>query len=91
MIFSPGDYVSVRVPRIDRSSTDLHRLLCVVEKSGTDHHLYRLRYVSVCVNGNYKFLVRYVERSFNFADLNMVFSRRVLEKVTWSSMKEHCS
>ena len=44
MMFSEGDFVSVRVPRIDRSSTDSHRLLCiVVEKLGNKHHLYRLR------------------------------------------------
>ena len=44
LTFSPGDYVSVRVPRIDRSSTDSHRLPCViVERRGTKFNLYRLR------------------------------------------------
>ena len=28
-IFNVGDFVSVQIPRIDRSSTDSHRLLCV--------------------------------------------------------------
>ena len=42
---SPGDLVSVRIPRIDRTSTDFHRLACVViERLGTKFHLYRLRY-----------------------------------------------
>ena len=45
MTFSVGDFVSVRIPRIDRSSTDFHRVLCiVVEKVGQKFHLYRLRY-----------------------------------------------
>ena len=43
-IFSPGDYVSVKIPRIDRSSTDCHRLPCVVVKrTGEKEHLYQLR------------------------------------------------
>ena len=43
--FSVGDFVSVRIPRIDRSSTDFHRMVCiVVEKLGQKCHLYRLRY-----------------------------------------------
>ena len=43
--FAPGDFVSVRIPRIDRSSTDFQRLPCiVVERLGTEFHLYRLRY-----------------------------------------------
>ena len=43
--FSVGDFVSVRIPRIDRSSTDFHRVVCiVVEKLGQKFHLYRLRY-----------------------------------------------
>ncbi len=44
MTFTVGDFVSIKIPRIDRSSTDLHRLPCVVvEKLGQTHHLYRLR------------------------------------------------
>ncbi len=44
--FSPGDFVSVRIPRIDRTSTDFHRLPCVVaERKGSEFYLYRLRYV----------------------------------------------
>ena len=44
MTFSVGDFVSVRIPRIDRTSTDSHRLLCtVIEKLGSKHHLYRLK------------------------------------------------
>ena len=36
--FSVGEVVSVRVPRIDRTSTDLHRLVCViVECQGKEH------------------------------------------------------
>ena len=43
--FSEGDFVSVRIPRIDRTSTDFHRLPCVVvECLGSKFHLYRLRY-----------------------------------------------
>ena len=42
-IFNVGDFVSVRIPRIDRSSTDSHRLPCViVERLGETFHLYRL-------------------------------------------------
>ena len=42
--FDVGDFVSVRIPRIDRAATDLHRLPCViVECQGKKHFLYRLR------------------------------------------------
>ena len=42
--YSCGDFVSVKIPRIDRTSTDLHRLPCVVvQVLGKKHHLYRLR------------------------------------------------
>ena len=45
LTFSEGDFVSVRIPRIDRTSTDFHRLPCiVVECLGSQFHLYRLRY-----------------------------------------------
>ena len=44
MTFSEGDFVSVRVPRIDHSSTDNHRILCVVvEKLGNKHNIYLLK------------------------------------------------
>ena len=34
--FAVGDFVGVKVPKIDRSSTDSHRVMCViVEKLGT--------------------------------------------------------
>ena len=47
LTFSKGDFVSVKIPRIDRSSTDFHRLPCVVvEKLGSEFHLYRLRYIT---------------------------------------------
>lgn len=39
--FSAGDCVSVRIPRIDRTSSDLPRLPCVVVE--VTHNLYRLR------------------------------------------------
>ena len=43
-IFNVGDFISVRIPRIDRSSTDSHRLPCViVERLGETFHLYRLK------------------------------------------------
>ena len=43
-IFEEGDTVSVRVPRIDRAATDLHRLACVViERLGRKRFLYRLQ------------------------------------------------
>ena len=42
--FCCGDFVSVKIPRIDRASTDLHRLPCVVvQVLGKKHHLYRLK------------------------------------------------
>ena len=42
--FCCGDFVSVKIPRLDRTSTDLHRLPCVVvQVLGKKHHLYRLR------------------------------------------------
>ena len=42
--FNVGDFVSIKVPRIDRTSTDLHRLPCiVVQRLGSKHFLYRLR------------------------------------------------
>ena len=44
LTFCPGDYVSVRIPRIDRSSTDSYRLPCVVvERYGSKFYLYRVR------------------------------------------------
>ena len=44
--FSVGNFVSVKSPRIDSMSTDLHRVACiVVEVLGMEYHLYRLRYV----------------------------------------------
>ena len=44
MTFYPGDFVSVRIPKIDRTSTDHHRLPCViVERLGKKCFLYRLR------------------------------------------------
>ncbi len=53
--FSPGEYVSIRIPRIDRASTDFHRLPCVVvERLGSEYNLYRLRYVRSCVLTNKK-------------------------------------
>lgn len=46
--FAVGDFVGVRVPKLDRSSTDSHRLMCVVvQKLGKKYHLYRLRYIQV--------------------------------------------
>ena len=48
LTFSQGDVVSVRIPRIDRTSTDFHRIPCVVvERRGSKFFLYRLRYVNV--------------------------------------------
>ena len=48
MTFECGDFVSVKIPRIDRTSTDFHRLPCVVvEVMGKVHLLYRLRYVTI--------------------------------------------
>ena len=45
MTISVGDVVSIKVPCIDRTSTDLHRVnYVVVECRGEEHHLYRLRY-----------------------------------------------
>ena len=50
LTFSQGCHhvVSVRIPRIDRTSTDFHRIPCVVvERRGSKFFLYRLRYVNV--------------------------------------------
>ena len=42
--FSVGDFVGVRVPKLDRAATDSHRLMCViVQRRGKKYHLYRLR------------------------------------------------
>ena len=42
--FQPGEKVAVRIPRIDRACTDLHRLPCIiVQRQGKTHYLYRLR------------------------------------------------
>ena len=44
--FDSGDFVSIKIPRIDRTSTDIHRLPCVVvQQLGSQYHLYRLRYM----------------------------------------------
>lgn len=43
-IFKVGDAVSVRVPKIDRSATDLRRLPCIiVERRGTKQFRYQLQ------------------------------------------------
>ena len=43
--FVIGESVSLRIPRIDRASSDLSRLPCVVvDIVGGDQSLYRLRY-----------------------------------------------
>ncbi len=53
MTFNPGDFVSIRIPRIDRTSTDFHRVPCVVvERLGSEFHLYRLRYVLSLLNAH---------------------------------------
>ena len=54
-MFSVGDNVSVKIPRIDRTSTDISRVPCVVvEVVGKAKDLYRLRcrsrVLSVCFN-----------------------------------------
>ena len=42
--FSVGDSVSVRIPRIDRTNSDLPWLPCIiVQVQGKAQHLYRLR------------------------------------------------
>ena len=42
--FTAGDYVSVRIPRIDRASSDLSRLPGVVtDVVGKNQNLYRIR------------------------------------------------
>ena len=42
--FAAGDYVSVRIPRIDRASSDLSRLPGVVaDVVGKNRNLYRIR------------------------------------------------
>ena len=44
MVFAIGNFVSIKIPRIDRTSTDFHRVPCiVVERLGSKFHLYRLR------------------------------------------------
>ena len=44
--FLAGNFVSVKIPRIDTTSTDLHRVACVVVVVlGKEYHFYRLRYV----------------------------------------------
>lgn len=42
--FEVGDKIALRVPRIDRAATDLHRLPCIiVQRLGKKYFLYRLR------------------------------------------------
>ena len=43
-IFKKGDIFYLRIPRIDRAATDLHRLPCiVVQRVGKKHYLYKLQ------------------------------------------------
>ncbi len=44
-IYEPGDTVTVRIPRNERSSSDMPRLLCCVLKVNTSggNHIYRLQ------------------------------------------------
>ena len=52
--FGVGEHVSVRVPRIDRTSSDLPRLSCViVQVKGKINLSYRLRY-AIVTNGKYQ-------------------------------------
>ena len=42
--FNVDNFVSIKVPRIDWTSTDLHRLPCIVlQRLDSKHFLYRLR------------------------------------------------
>ena len=46
--FQNGDFVIIRVPRIDRTSTDMPRIPCIiVEVHGKVQLSYRLRYVEL--------------------------------------------
>lgn len=43
-IFNVGDTVALRIPRIDRAATDMHRLPCIIiQQQGKKYFLYRLR------------------------------------------------
>ncbi|KAL5486832.1 hypothetical protein EMCRGX_G019367, partial [Ephydatia muelleri] len=74
--FHVGDCVTVRIPRIDRASTDPNRLPCIiVQVIGTARAMYRLRCKSGVLNkcysacdlelfeGNYNLSVKGWERS----------------------------
>ena len=53
--FEVGDTVSLRIPRIDRAATDLHRLACiVVQRLGKKNLLYRLRCEFGVLNALYR-------------------------------------
>ena len=66
--FSEGDAVSIRIPRIDRTSSDLPRLPCVVVE--VTHNIYRLRYGSL--NLLFRLLFKYVFVMFIGSGLSMV-------------------
>ena len=60
-IFEVGDYVSVRIPHEDRTSTDVNRLPCVVvQVIGKSQSLYRLR----CRKGTIKTCFRASELEY---------------------------
>ena len=47
-IFEVGDKISVQIPRIDRTNSDLPRLLCIVmQEKGKVQCLYRLRLATI--------------------------------------------
>lgn len=48
--FCEGDFVGVRIPKIDRSSTDYHRVMCViVEKLGKKTSPVSVKVSSYCI------------------------------------------
>ena len=91
--FVIGESVSVRIPRIDRASSDLSRLPCVVvEIVGGDQSLYRLRYIVFNCVTFASYFVNSSSYVFNFrcqhGVLNVCYTAGELEKYNGSGMCE---
>ena len=82
LTFCPRNVVTVRIQRIDLTSTDFHCIPCVVvERLGSKFFLYRLRYVHVNYCVTCSVLSKY-QCSLHYTDVLMVYSKFAMERET---------
>ena len=96
--FHVGDCVTVRIPRIDRASTDRNRLPCIiVQVIGTARAMYRLRCKSGVLNQCYSACdMELLEGNYNLSVKGWERSTRVSlraaskESTPWSAFSQQC-